>query len=179
MIYADPPWAFSSGPSRNPRNHYPTMKVAAIAALPVAAIANASGSRLLMWTTIPFLEHSFTVIRAWGFRYVSARVWIKTQKGHVGRYFAIEDLFRGTGYENIGNAEILLVAKRGRPAPARGRKPFGVIVSPRREHSRKPDEVRAEIARCFAGPRIELFARSRSPGWDAWGNETGKFKEAA
>ena len=41
-----------------------------------------------------------------------------------------------------------------------------------REHSRKPDEAREKIV-TLAGnlPRIELFAREATPGWDVWGNE--------
>ena len=47
-----------------------------------------------------------------------------------------------------------------------------LVVSPRREHSRKPDEVRERIVRVFGGvPRAELFARQKVPGWSAWGNE--------
>lgn len=39
-------------------------------------------------------------------------------------------------------------------------------------HSRKPAEVRERIVRLLGDvPRIELFARERVPGWDAWGNE--------
>ena len=45
------------------------------------------------------------------------------------------------------------------------------MVSPRREHSRKPDEVRSGIERMLDGPYLELFARHRAPGWAAWGNE--------
>ena len=41
-----------------------------------------------------------------------------------------------------------------------------------REHSRKPDEFRHEIVKLVGDlPRIELFARQKTEGWDAWGNE--------
>jgi N6-adenosine-specific RNA methylase IME4 len=45
-------------------------------------------------------------------------------------------------------------------------------MAERREHSRKPDEAADALERLF-GPvsRIELFARRRRPGWEAWGNE--------
>lgn len=47
-----------------------------------------------------------------------------------------------------------------------------VVRAPRREHSRKPDEVRDRIAQLLGDvPRIELFARTRAAGWDAWGAE--------
>jgi N6-adenosine-specific RNA methylase IME4 len=39
-------------------------------------------------------------------------------------------------------------------------------------HSRKPDEARRMIEAMFPNlPRVELFARSRCEGWDAWGQE--------
>jgi len=46
-------------------------------------------------------------------------------------------------------------------------------VSPRREHSRKPDEAYARIEALCGGPYLEMFARSPHPGWDAWGIEAG------
>jgi len=47
-----------------------------------------------------------------------------------------------------------------------------LLFSPLREHSRKPDEARDEIVNLVGDvPRIELFARQRVAGWDAWGNE--------
>jgi N6-adenosine-specific RNA methylase IME4 len=49
-------------------------------------------------------------------------------------------------------------------------------MTPRREHSRKPNEVRESIVRLFGDrPRIELFARQSEPGWAVWGNQTTKF----
>lgn len=52
-------------------------------------------------------------------------------------------------------------------------------LTPRREHSRKPDGIHERIERLVAGPYLELFARQKRPGWDVWGNEVDKFKEAA
>jgi N6-adenosine-specific RNA methylase IME4 len=46
-----------------------------------------------------------------------------------------------------------------------------LIVSPRREHSRKPDEAYERIEALCDGPYLELFARSSRPGWDRWGAE--------
>jgi N6-adenosine-specific RNA methylase IME4 len=53
------------------------------------------------------------------------------------------------------------------------------VVAPVREHSRKPEELYTEIERLFEGPRCELFARERRPGWDAWGLEAGKFNSGS
>jgi hypothetical protein len=47
-----------------------------------------------------------------------------------------------------------------------------LVVSERREHSRKPDEIRDEIVKlCGDVPRVELFCRYPADGWDVWGNE--------
>ena len=45
-------------------------------------------------------------------------------------------------------------------------------MSPRGEHSQKPDIIRDKIVElCGDIPRIELFARKRSEGWDSWGDQ--------
>ncbi len=47
-----------------------------------------------------------------------------------------------------------------------------VIIAPREKHSKKPDICRDKIVQlCGDIPRIELFARQSSPGWDVFGNE--------
>ena len=47
-----------------------------------------------------------------------------------------------------------------------------VILSPIEEHSKKPDVVRERIVELLGDlPRVELFARKKTEGWDAWGNE--------
>ena len=54
-----------------------------------------------------------------------------------------------------------------------------LIISPRREHSRKPDEIKDRIVELMGDvPRIELFARhSPDDAWDYWGNEKTKFNK--
>lgn len=175
VLYADPPWKFSSGPSKNPRRHYPVMTVAEIAALPVRALAHPEGCRLLMWITMPHLMAAPKVLAAWGFRYSTARVWAKLWPSEDEMFVYPDSLSRGTGYEVIGNCEVLIIAKRGRPQRVANPKPASLFFARRREHSRKPDMVRDDIARLFAGPRAELFARSHHEGWDAWGLEVEKF----
>ena len=46
-----------------------------------------------------------------------------------------------------------------------------MIMAPRREHSRKPDEVYGRIEALVDGPYFEMYARHRWPGWDAMGDE--------
>ena len=46
------------------------------------------------------------------------------------------------------------------------------IISPIEQHSKKPDITREKIVELMGNvPRIELFARQKTEGWDVWGNE--------
>ena len=161
VIYADPPWRYESGigsPSRNIENHYPTMALDDICALPVADIA-AADSLLYLWTPPPLLLQATEVIDAWGFTYRTSMVWVK---------HAI-----GMGYYARQRHELLLIAKRGSPPhPLPADRPDSVIEAPRGKHSAKPDAVYGILDRAYPGaPKIELFSRSPREGWAAWGNE--------
>jgi N6-adenosine-specific RNA methylase IME4 len=169
VILSDPPWRFQvyseqTGSSRAASNHYAVMDLADICRLPVADLA-ARDAALFLWATAPFLEKAFTVIAAWGFKYSSNLVWTKHKLG--------------TGYWCRSQHEHLLIGKRGKfRAPALAHRPPSVIQAPRREHSRKPDEVYAILERAFPElSKIELFARHARPGWTAWGDEAPSTTE--
>jgi N6-adenosine-specific RNA methylase IME4 len=86
------------------------------------------------------------------------------------------DLHTGTGFTTRKNAEYVVLCKRGKSL----RRDAGVheiFVTPRREHSRKPDELYLRIERYVGGegPFLELFARQSRPGWTTWGLEKTKF----
>ena len=92
--------------------------------------------------------------------------------------FADSTWHMGMGYSSRANTEDCWLGTTGNPK----RLDAGVrelIIAPRREHSRKPDEFFPRAERLFAGPRIELFSREPRPGWDTWGNEARKFEGAA
>ncbi|HEX2477480.1 MAG TPA: MT-A70 family methyltransferase [Lacipirellulaceae bacterium] len=62
MLYADPPWHFEvyneeSGVERAAGNHYSTMSLDEICALPVLSLASPDAV-LFMWTTVPHLRES-------------------------------------------------------------------------------------------------------------------------
>jgi N6-adenosine-specific RNA methylase IME4 len=96
------------------------------------------------------------MIRAWGFTYRSVLTWCKPRLG-LGHY--------------LRNAsEQLLFATRGR-APIQFRAQPTWLFAPVQQHSQKPEEVYEIVQRCSPGPYLELFARRRRPGWDAFGNE--------
>ena len=163
IVLADPPWKFKvyneeTGSSRAASNHYAVMDTADICRLPVKDFA-ARDAALYLWTTAPFLQIAFDVMRAWGFPYSTNAVWTKDKLG--------------TGFWFRSQHELVLVGKRGKfRAPAPAYRPPSVISAPRREHSRKPDELYAIIERAYPElPKIELFARHARPGWMAWGHE--------
>lgn len=175
VILADPPWRFElyseKGEEKSPQKHYGTMKLADLAALPVAPLANREGCALIMWTTAPVLAWSLKLLDAWGFSYSSAGAWAKQAKGGGGKWTF------GTGYRYRSAAEFWLLGTIGQPRQT-SRSERNLIVAPVREHSRKPDAMHEMIERQFAGPYLELFARERRPGWTVWGNEIGKFDGA-
>ena len=169
IIYADPPWEYKvysdKGKGRSADKHYPTMPLKEICALPVGELAE-KDCVLLMWTTIPLLlRDCFSVIESWGFTYKTvAFVWIKQNRKSDG-------LFWGMGHWTRANAEFCLLATKGHPKRVSAAV-HQVIVSRVEEHSKKPEEARKRIVALLGDlPRIELFARQKTDGWDAWGNE--------
>lgn len=145
-------------------HHYPCMTLEELCSLPVTDIA-AKDCILFMWATFPQIPTALSLIRAWGFRYKTvAFIWLKKNR-------KADSWFYGMGFWTRGNAEICLLATRGNPH-RQSASVHQFIISPVEKHSKKPDEVRDKIL-TLAGdlPRIELFARQATPGWDVWGNE--------
>lgn len=197
-IYADPPWQFSlrseKGKGRSPdgfvanpfgdrsnyaERHYKTMPLPEIMAMPVGALA-AKDAVLFLWAVDPMLPQAIAVGERWGFTYKTVGfVWAKQRRTTSKRGRDQDDPWHkefpmGTGYWTRANPEMCLLFTRGAPKrlSAAIRK---LVVAPRREHSRKPEEVRASIERLVAGPYLELFARTTAPGWDAWGDQVERF----
>lgn len=83
--------------------------------------------------------------------------------------------FVGMGAYTRANAEICLLGVSHDFCAKKQIKSHSVrqvIEEPIQAHSVKPEEARRRIVDLLGDvPRIELFARQRAPGWDAWGNE--------
>ena len=171
VIYADPPWSFRDKAAAGQRGagfKYPLMPDNEILALPVSNLA-ADNSALLMWCPSSRLDFGLEVIEAWGFRFKTiAFTWAKlTRNGHRWNF--------GMGHWTRNQVEHVLLGIKGKPkrADAGVRQLF---EAPVREHSRKPAGIRGQIETLFGDvPRIELFAREQTPGWDAWGNQSKLF----
>lgn len=175
IIYADPPWRFRTwsmdriavkGEKWGKADIVPynVMNTEDICKLPIKYLA-AKDCILFIWTTSPTFEDALKVIRAWGFEYkTKAFCWVKMNPSGFG-------LFTGLGYWTRANTEDCLLATKGNIHRVSA-DVHQVIMSPVMEHSHKPAITRERIVELMGDlPRIELFARHRVEGWDAWGNE--------
>jgi N6-adenosine-specific RNA methylase IME4 len=168
LIVADPPYHFNThsekGQGKSPSAHYETMNVHRICRLRVREIA-APDAGLAMWVYGPRLPEAIKIMQAWDFDYKSDLLtWIKLTKTGKPAF--------GTGYTTRKNTEMMIYGTRGNGLKVLGHSVRQSLFAERREHSRKPDEAAEALERLFGPvPRIELFARQRRPGWEAWGNE--------
>lgn len=188
-ILADPPWRFNVWSGDTPvkkrgststytsaQVHYETMSPEELRALPVGELA-AKDCVLFMWVTWPTLLEAIGLLDAWGFKYKTCAFdWMKAHAGQVEMFRDDTDALMGMGYWTRANSEPCLLATRGKPKRINADVRQG-IIAPRREHSRKPDEIHGRIERLVGGPYLELFARAPARcGWTVWGNQTDKFE---
>lgn len=168
-VLADPPWRFSNRTSRVapecPRlNHYETMELSEICALPVATIAE-KHAHLYLWVPCSLIGSGLEVMKAWGFDYKTMLVWHKVRRDGGTRR-------DGCGWYFRTAAELLLFGVRGRARTlAPGRHTASVVSAERLGHSRKPDAFYELIEACSPGPFVELFARRPRDGWHSWGDQ--------
>jgi N6-adenosine-specific RNA methylase IME4 len=188
-IVADPPWEYPGGwpgASTSARSaargnpvaavgeqtrtaiKYPTLPVAAIAALPVGVLAHPAGAHLYLWTTNRYLHDAFHVAEAWGFRYGQLLTWCKAPMG------------LGPGGAFAQSSEYVLFCRRGHLRHL-SRVDSTWFNWPRlgRAHSRKPEAFLDLVEQVSPGPYLEMFARRSRLGWDVWGNEVGAHEAAA
>lgn len=193
LIYCDPPWKYE----RNAFWAHGALQGEAAFAYDLLDLDQLCGLRtkldvfaakdciLFMWVTWPRLDWAMRLGEAWGFEYITCGfVWVKTSADyHPGQlclaHPTLENLTDlGLGFHARGNTEFCLLWKRGKPGIFEDRNIRQLVFEPRREHSRKPDEVRRRIEQAYPNARrLEMFARDTCPGWSSWGNQVGKFGE--
>lgn len=169
IIYADPPWSYNdtqkSGGTAffGASVRYNTMNNKDISNLPISELAN-KDCVLFMWATSPLLPEALNTIKAWGFKFKTIGfVWNKQTKNGIN----ISNMGRYT----MGNVEICLIGTKGKPKRI-VKNVKQLVTAQRKRHSEKPDEVRERIVELMGDlPRIELFARKKTEGWDVWGDE--------
>jgi N6-adenosine-specific RNA methylase IME4 len=139
------------------------MRMREILELPVPELA-AAQSHLYLWVPNALLREGLEVMKAWGFTYKTNLVWVKIRRdgGPDGR---------GCGFYFRNVTELILFGVRGNLRTLRaGRTQINLVLTRKREHSRKPDELYEVIESCSPGPYLELFARFPREGWKQWGN---------
>ena len=167
IIYADPPWSYrdkASAGNRGASFKYDVQDHKWICNLPVENISD-DNCVLFLWITMPQLPNVFEVIKEWGFVYKTcAFTWVKRNKLQPS-------WFMGMGNWTRANSELCLLATKGKPKRVSAAV-HSVVDTPIEKHSKKPDVVKDRIVQlCGDLPRIELFARQKTQGWDVWGNE--------
>lgn len=161
-IYADPPWSYGNQATRaSTDNHYATMSVDEICAMPVADFA-ADDAHLHLWTTNAFLFDAERVIASWGFEYRSCFVWVKPQMG-IGNYWRVSH-------------EFLLLGIRGNAKRFNRHDLMSWGEFERGKHSAKPERIRTMIETASPGPYLEIFGRNEVDGWTVLGNQISEQK---
>lgn len=167
IIYADPPWSYRdkalSG-NRGSGCKYEIQSKEWIDSLPVKEISD-NNCVLFLWVTMPKLDECWELIEKWGFKYKTvAFTWVKRNK-------KAQSWFWGMGRWTRANAELCLLATKGKPKRINSAV-HSIIDTPIQAHSQKPNETRDKILNLVGDlPRIELFARQKTEGWDVWGKE--------
>jgi len=158
-IYADPPWKYLNQATRSSTdNHYDTMTVDDIAALPVNQLV-ADKAHLHLWTTNAFLFECPKILEAWGFDYKGVFVWVKPQMG-IGNYWRVSHEF------------MVLGVKGGLTFLNHSQKSW--VQEDRTRHSSKPEAVYSIIEKVSPGPYLELFGRQTRNNWKVFGNQIKK-----
>lgn len=169
LIIADPPWEYdTNGYMGSTKNHYNTMSISEICKLPVEELA-AENCALFLWCTAPMMQKAFQVIESWGFTYKTVFFnWIKTCKHKC------KPTQRVTGWYTRNAVEYVLVATKGNINQFRDK---SLAISSIFEqysavHSEKPMYPMQMIVKMYGNlPRVELFARKKTYGWDCWGDQ--------
>jgi N6-adenosine-specific RNA methylase IME4 len=164
-VYADPPWQYGNQGTRAATdNHYQTMTIADLCAMPVESLV-ADDAHLHLWTTNAFIQEAFSVIEAWGFEYRSMFIWVKPQMG-IGNYWRVSH-------------EIMLLGIRGNAKRFNNRALKSWVEADRTKHSAKPELVRQMVEKASAGPYLELFGRKLVKGWTVFGNQiSGSYQDS-
>lgn len=173
VIYADPPWDFSSRYTsgtkpRHINEKYDTMSNKDIIGLGKQIQQLTSKNAVcFMWTTNVHLLEALRALKSWGFTYRTiAFVWVKMGKSRKVQV--------NMGMWTMPGSEICLLGVKGMPHKfLKARNVQQVVIKPRTVHSKKPQEVRDRIVKMF-GEKVkylELFAREKVYPFDVFGNE--------
>ena len=170
IIYADPPWYFTGYVKEikkgivRPQMPYDLMTDIQIVNLPVKNIVE-DNAILFLWCVDNRLPIIPEIMNMWGFKYVTIGfVWNKIAKNTCGVNATFSAYTRKS-------CEFCYIGRRGKSI-IKDHTQYQYYAEPKRKHSQKPDRIKNLIVKmCGDLPRIELFARQKTEGWDVWGNE--------
>jgi len=170
-ILADPPWNEKGAGKikRGADKHYNLMKTdEIIQLLKDLEIFNPDpdGCHFYLWTTNNYLPDGLKLIEELGFRYITNLCWYKKEKFGLGQYFR-------------GKHELCLfsVFKKESPLDTMTNNTPTAFRASRGKHSEKPAKMYEIIEKNSPPPRLELFAREKRDGWDAWGREVPNTRQ--
>lgn len=174
VVLLDPPWSYYGQQDKMgaAAKFYPTMSDEDLMAMPMGELLHKK-SVVFMWATSPRLDFAIDLLRHWGLTYRGvAFTWVKTRKdgNPIGAQGVRPSFVKPT-------AEFVLVASmtsKGRPQQIADESVKHIVLAPKQEHSRKPDDVHERINALYPdASKLEMFARREMPGWKVWGNEVG------
>ncbi len=137
LMHADPPWKYGSGKvNGGASKHYETLHTGNIAAHLEAACSGAQrDAYLAVWCTFPLLQEWFAhTEQGWPWSYVTGGCW-----GKLGN----KD---GVGFHFRGDAEPLLLYRRGKPKPKRSESNLW-LADRTPTHSEKPQRALETLCR--------------------------------
>ena len=172
IIYADPPWSYTNKSMNKggAERHYKTTSIDDLCKMDVGSIAG-KDSVMFMWVTFPMLAWGLKLMNSWGFTYkTNGFTWVKTNKN--------DTLYMGMGSHTRANAEICIIGIKGKGVKRVNCGIRNTQLHPRTKHSEKPAAFRSDIEKLYGVngsdldlPRLEMFARTATDGWDVFGNE--------
>ena len=165
-IVIDPPWKFGEhgmempmqGGKLKPSPPYDTMTDEEIANFPIKDFTEKDCS-LFFWTTHTKLHVTLNIIEDWGFKYHALLTWDKKGGMCFNGFYRKTELvvfaYKGKFNIHIGKGEYIPT----------------LFSEKSTNHSSKPSIFYRLIRERTAEPRIDIFARKRHYGFDAWGNQ--------
>ena len=171
ITYADPPWRQSKGGKKSVRPNssgseldYPVISLEEIEQHLYNAVLETTinSSVLFLWTIDKYLFKAEEIANNLGYKLHARMIWNKVTG--IPAAFTIR----------FGH-EYLLYMYRGKMLPVakteRG-KIHSVFTEQVQRHSQKPEIAYQIIERLYPDTKkLEMYARAKRQGWDAWGNE--------
>ncbi|MEH1944283.1 MAG: MT-A70 family methyltransferase [Nostoc sp.] len=176
-IVIDPPWFYrlrSKDKTHRNRIPYQPMRTEEILALPIPELCGSNGCILWLWFTNNHMVEAAQCLQTWGFELKTILTWEKVTKDGTKTHL-------GVGHWLRNSTEHCALAVRGNVKAFAGRtltNQSSILHSPRREHSRKPENFYQLVDKlCPDITKLEMFARESRVGWDCWGDEALKFDQ--